>query len=261
MTFKKKYTVEDVLIKKSNSDFNNDSVIFISNLFSRTFCAEVVDYIVKNEKKIIDKYSFDSRGLVLESEDSGKLIKYFEYPFSYNRNLFGRFSESRIYKVAETLLNEDVFLFSMEIHSRISNGTPIPPHQDNAYYGLNNGKALTFYVPLNYQSPDLGGLRYCSNFFNKEYAHELSNEKGFSLVMRDKTIINKLDTLDPVFEAGDCTVHSSRSIHFANKAPSNIERGLVLRMSFFGIKDYQDPKHQKWYEEIVNKNRLANLKE
>ena len=31
-------------------------------------------------------------------------------------------------------------------------GTAIPPHQDNAYYGLEKGKALTFYIPLNSQN-------------------------------------------------------------------------------------------------------------
>ncbi len=260
MTFNKKYSFHEVFNGESNASFNSDSVIFIRNLFDKDFCGEVYQYIIHNEKKIIEKYKSDKRGLVLDHKESDQLIKYFEYPFSVNRTLFGRFSESRIYKLAEKLLNQNVYLFSMEIHSRISRGSSIPPHQDNAYYGLNNGKALTFYIPLNSQNPEEGGLRYCANKIEAQYEHEMSNEKGFSLTLKEKNLIKKFDNLDPFFSAGDCTVHSSRSVHYANEVPANIERGLVLRMSFFGINDYQNPEHQKWYNNIVNKNRIANLK-
>ena len=114
--------------------------------------AKVVDYIKINEAKIIEKYKNDKKGLVLDEFETDRRIKYFEYPFSYNRNLFGKFANSKIYKIAEVLLKEEVYLFSMEVHSRIARGTLIPPHQDNAYYGLENGKALTFYIPLNPQN-------------------------------------------------------------------------------------------------------------
>ena len=148
----------------------------------------------------------------------------------------------------------------MEIHSRISLGTSIPPHQDNAYYGLNKGKALTFYIPLNSQNPRKGGLRYCLNPTCKQFPHQKSDEKGFSLTITNKNIINELANIEPLYNAGDCTIHHSRSVHYAKDVPSNVERGLVLRMSFFGINDYQNPEHQKWYNNIVSQNRKANLK-
>ena len=107
-------------------------------------------------------------------------------------------------------MKEEVYLFSMEIHSRIALGTPIPPHQDNAYYGLENGNALTFYIPLNSQNPSDGGLRYLKNSIKKQFDHDLSSEKGFSLTIKSKDDINLLEKIDPVYEPGFCSIHHSR---------------------------------------------------
>lgn len=258
MTFNTKYNEKEVLENEAKKEFDENSVIFIKNLFQKEFCKEVKNYILKKENEIISKYSFDKKGLVLDNIKNQKLIKYFEYPFSFDRTTFGKFSQSKIYKIAENLLQDNVYIFSMELHSRIALGTIIPPHQDNAYYGLEKGKALTFYVPLDEQNPLNGGLRYCSNPIKKEYEHTISEEKGFSLTMSDNKKINDLKKLDPYYKAGDCTVHHSRSVHYANNVPANVERGLVLRMSFYSVNDKQKSDHAKWYRNIVAQNRLVN---
>ena len=254
------YQKDDVLRGKANLEFKNSSVIKINNLFDKEFCKEVLDFIEINEQNIIKSFKNDSKGLVLDELEANELIKYFEYPFSFNRNLFGKFSHSKIYKIAECLLNEEVYLFSMEIHSRIASGTIIPPHQDNAYYGLEKGNALTFYIPLNYQNPQDGGLRYLKNNINKEYNHDVSSEKGFSLTTKNENDIRLLEKIDPIYEPGDCTVHHSRSVHYAELVPPNTKRGLVLRMSFFAVNERQKKNHLEWYAKIVSKNRLENLK-
>ncbi len=255
----KYYLKDEVLDGKADLEFKENSVITIRNLFEESFCEEVVNYIQINEAKIIEQYKNDKKGLVLEGFETDRQIKYFEYPFSYNRNLFGKFANSKIYKIAEVLLREEVYLFSMEIHSRIALGTLIPPHQDNAYYGLENGSALTFYIPLNSQNPSDGGLRYLKNSVNKQFDHDLSSEKGFSLTIKSKDDIKLLEKIDPVYEPGYCSIHHSRSVHYAEKVPPKIDRGLVLRMSFFAINSKQKINHLEWYERIVNKNRLQNI--
>ncbi len=255
----KYYLKDDVLNGKADIEFKNNSVIKIKNLFDKDFCDEVFDFIKKNEQIIISRYKENKRGLVLDTFESNNLIKYFEYPFSFNRNLFGKFSNSQVYKIAEYLLKEEVYLFSMEIHSRIAMGTSIPPHQDNAYYGLEQGKALTFYIPLNFQHYHKGGLRYLKNNVLKEFEHDSSTEKGFSLTIKNKKEIKFLDKIDPVYEPGDCSIHHSSSVHYAESVPPNTKRGLVLRMSFFAVNEKQKINHIKWYEKMVEKNRLANL--
>ena len=48
-------------------------------------------------------------------------------------------------------------------------------------------------------------------------------------------------------------------VHYAEKVPPKIDRGLVLRMSFFAINSKQKINHLEWYEKIVNKNRIQNI--
>ena len=95
---------------RQTGNLRKNSVITIKNLFEKSFCEEVVNFIQINEEKIIERYKNDKKGLVLDEFETDRLIKYFEYPFSYNRNLFGKFSNSTIYKIAEVLLKEEVYL-------------------------------------------------------------------------------------------------------------------------------------------------------
>ena len=82
----------------------------------------------------------------------------------------------------------------------------------------------------------------------------------FSLTIKNRENIKSLMKIDPIYEPGDCTVHHSRSIHYAETVPPNTKRGLVLRMSLFAFNEKQKINHLEWYEKIVKKNRLENLK-
>ena len=79
------------------------------------------------------------------------------------------------------MLDSPVFLKSLEIHSRCARGTKIPPHQDNAYYGLKDGKGLTFYIPINNELASMGGLKYYKNSNYVEMKHVPSDCSGFFL--------------------------------------------------------------------------------
>ena len=65
MTFKTTYKLKDVLNGHANTEFNNNSVIKIENLFDDEFCAQIRKYILDKEEEIIEKYISDKKGLVL----------------------------------------------------------------------------------------------------------------------------------------------------------------------------------------------------
>ena len=69
---------------------------------------------------------------------------------------------NKIINLASKLLDTDVFLRSMKFILEVLD-QQTPPHQDNGYYGLINSDALTFYIALNKQSADNGGLIYVPN--------------------------------------------------------------------------------------------------
>ena len=253
--FKQHFDYNNLNIDQVKESFKNNSAIQISNLFPKELCKKTYEFIVKNEKDIIKKFADDKRGLVLEKINKKNLIKYFDKPFEYKFNLFNKYLTSRLFNLSSALLNDDVYLDRAEIHSRCALGTPIPPHQDNAYFGLKGGKSLTFYISLNKQFPNQGGLRYYKIPIDDTKIHVASDQPGFSLTVKDKNFEN-LEIFNPQYEIGDCSIHHSTSIHFADDVPENSKRVVVLRLAIHGINDYVKENHAKWYKKMVEMNRI-----
>jgi len=237
--------------------FERHSVVFANDLFEESLCHQALDYFLLNEQSIIHNYSHDYTKLVLDNNDecSTPSIKYFECPLQTNRWLFGRFLTSTVFDVAKFLLGGDpICLFSVEIHSRGPNGSPIPLHQDNAYYGLEQAKGITFYIALNNQSSDNGGLRYISTRRGVHYDHIASSEKAFSLTTSTPIRGTELFT---DYKPGFCSIHSGSSAHYASSVPSTASRSIALRLSLYSLHDKIRPDHKQWYDEMVRRNRLA----
>ena len=252
------FNINDVLKENAKECFLSSSSIKVENLFKPILCEEACIFIKKNEQNIINKYSKDKKGLTLDLINNQKFIKYFEYPFYENSKLFGKFITSDIFKISEYLLGEPVYLKSLEVHSRCALGSLIPPHQDNAYYGLKNGRGLTFYIPINNELAKMGGLQYFKNPSDYELVHEPCNSSGFSLTVKEKNL--NFDIFSPDYQPGDCTIHHSRSIHFANDVPFNAQRSLVVRISVYSLDETEKDGHLDWYKNMIKRNRefIAN---
>jgi len=239
----------------SIATFERQSVLFLSNLYDASVCSCALDHFLIREQEIIQTYHDDPRGLSCELINGIQTVKYFEYPLHFAPKVYGRFVNSEVLKLATKLLGRDVYLVSCEIHSRSGGGTEIPSHQDNAYYGLSNGHALTVYVALNSQSPANGGLQYIENPISEELEHKPSASKAFSLQIADMGAIASRPRLSFSYSAGDCTIHHSRSIHFASIAPPETQRAIVLRMTFYAESERIRDGHDLWYASMIATNR------
>lgn len=246
----------DVYSNKNKVEFINNGVIKYPNFLDTFLCKKMVDYLEIHESEIIKRFKDRKRFLSTEIYKNKEYIKYFEFPLEENAELFGKAVNSKMFEISKNFLNCDVRLKSVEIHSRFPGCSPIPKHQDNAYYGLNLGKALTFYIALNPQEYYNGGLVYIKNNIEKEYEHKSCKTSGFSLVISDKEKISNQE-IKYKFLSGDCSIHHSRSIHFASAVPENTERGWVLRTSLYAEKDELRPKHKDWYLKMIESNRLS----
>jgi len=238
------------------SRFKETSVLFVPCAFSPAMCLDAKQYILNNESSIIDKYRSDKRSLVCETVEGVNFIKYFEHPFHYDALFFGRFLTSTILNSASFLLEEEARFVSAEIHSRFPGASEIPPHQDNAYYGLEDGKAVTFYISLDHQNPDGGGLQYLANNIHNEFSHTNSSLPGFSLQIADQSSFNSFSSFLPVYSPGDCTIHHSRSIHFATSVPLTFPRSFVFRFSFYSSSSIVRLGHAEAYQKAITLNRL-----
>ena len=242
-------------IKRS---FSLNSAIQIKNFISNNLCKETEKFLLENEKDIIEKYKNDKRGLVVDYVNSEPFIKYFDKPLEYNFNLFQKFLTSNLFSLSKKLIGKDVYLKGFEIHSRCALGTSIPSHQDNAYFGLKDGNSLTFYISLNPQDHNNGGLRYYKIPKGITYDHKPSILPGFSLEINDKYCKN-LNIFDPVYHPGDCTIHHSTSIHFASEVPKEAKRVVVVRIYLHATDEYVKDGHEVWYKKMIELNRKRNF--
>ena len=248
------FSIQNILHNHTKKSFSEYSAIKVSNLIDRKICDKACDYIYKNEERLIDQYKNDKKGLTVDLINKKKYIKYFEYPLKENGGLFGQFVTSDIFKIAEHLLESKVFLKSVEVHSRCAKGTAIPPHQDNAYYGLKNARGLTFYIPINKEYANMGGLKYFKNPYSLELEHKPCDSSGFSLTVTNLKDVT-FETFNPNYSPGDCTIHHARSIHFADEVPINAERSLVVRISLYSLSDELKKGHSEWYSAMIKRNR------
>ena len=247
---------DNLCFEKLIKVFTENSVIQINKLISKDICLNAYKYFLTNEQKIIDKYIKDSRGLVLDNVDGNSFIKYFEYPLAESFKTFGPFINNHLFKISEILLGSAVYLRSMEIHTRGEGSTDIPAHQDNSYYGLKKSNALTFYVALNAQSANSGGLTYIPNQQGDEYLHKASESKAFSLCIDNKKLPKVINHFGPSYSSGDCTIHHSHSIHYAKEIlDADCDRSIVVRLTFFGVDSEIRCGHEEWYKKMVSLNR------
>lgn len=237
--------------------FKKNSILHLKEFIPKSICRQARNYFLDNESSIIRDYSQYPRGLVAEKIGNTQLIKYFEYPIHFNAFLYGRFLTSDLFAIANQLLEAPVRYVSAEIHTRFSGASEIPMHQDNAYYGLIHGQALTFYIALDRQLPSCGGLKYISNPITDELIHVPCNSTAFSLAIKDKDLTLGRDIIQIPFEPGDCTIHHSRSIHFADPVPLNSERSTVFRISLYSTIDSKRKGHDEWYKNIISQNRSS----
>lgn len=251
--------IKDLSVKTINKNknlFNQNSVITLKGIVSKKLIDESLDFLQKEELKIIKKYCEDKRGLVIENIENKNYIKYFEHPLALNFSLFGRFLTSNLINCCEELLEDRVYLRSVEIHCRNPGGTSIPMHQDNAYYGLKNGKACTIFIPLNKTLISQGDLTYITNKVGNEYSHNSSNESAFSLEINqnDKKKLKKQNKIHEI-DISDAFVHHSHSVHYADEVPIDSTRTWAVRITLFGLADHIKVGHQDWYNEVVKRNR------
>ena len=238
------------------NDFKKNSVIQVNKIIDKYICNNALDYFLSNEKNIIKKYQEDTKGLVLDQIGGDSYIKYFEYPLSESYKFFGPFINNNVINLASNLLGINVFLRSMEVHTRGPGSSDIPPHQDNGYYGLVDSKALTFYIALNPQSSKNGGLTYIPNRQGVEFTHVGSKSKAFSLCIRNIDLPKNVKNFEPNYSTGDCTIHHSNSIHFAEPINfAKIDRSIVVRLSFFPMNIKIKEGHFENYQNLLKKNR------
>tara|TARA_Y100000591_G_C21782383_1_gene671839 strand:+ start:272 stop:979 length:708 start_codon:yes stop_codon:yes gene_type:complete len=195
------------MIINLKSNFKKNGIAIQKKIFPLKLIKEA-----KNELKKINLKKKNNH-IVLDKNFKIKYIK--DLDFHYN--FFKKFINSRLLLTAKELLNENVYVVNVGLHSKTGkDSTLTPAHQDNFYWSRKPANALTAYIALTKQSKKNGVISYLLGSHKKGVLkHKKSKIRGFSSFISDKNILKK-KFFSPKLKPGDVVFHHCNTIHRAN---------------------------------------------
>lgn len=224
--------IPKLITKKQVDNLKKTVVKFLSKV-DKNYGKKNVNFLVnlKNEKII---HSFH------KISDS-KIIKKFA-------------TQKKFYKITEKIIESKSKFRKCELFAKPSKiGIKSPPHQDNFYWCLKNGKSLTFWIALDKSNKKNGAMYYYNGSHKLGLvSHVASNIKGSSQTIKDKKKLKKYKKITPTLNIGDALVHDSHIIHGSTNNNSKNNR-MALTIQFQALKCRIDSKRQKIYLNSLNK--------
>ena len=130
------------------------------------------------------------------------------------------------------LLNENSKFVDSELFAKPAlGGLPSPDHQDNYYWAVKDGNALTLWIALDKVSKKNGPVHYynCSHNYGL-LEHKPSFMKGSSQRIKNEKFIKKLKKETPTLNPGDALIHNCLTVHGSGKNLTNKpRRGWTLQ--------------------------------
>ena len=176
-------------------------------------------------------------------------------------------NNKKIKELVKILLGNNFSEFGSELFAKPAKyGLPVPIHQDNKYWCLNNGNALTMWIALNKSTKKNGGVFYFKGSHKLGiFEHEPSFAPGSSQKIKYEDGLVRYKKQLPELNIGDCIIHHCYVAHGSNDNKSNLPRtGLTLR--FKGEKTAVRNDVKKSYEQELKlqlqtrKNSINNSK-
>ena len=149
------------------------------------------------------------------------------------------------------LNSKEEFIASELFAKPAKKGLPSPIHQDNFYWCVKGGNALTVWIALDDVSSTNGGIQYYSKSqILGVVKHEPSYAKGSSQKVSNLKNYSNFNKVCPTLKAGDALFHHSEIMHgSARNYSGKRRRGLT-----FQFKDFYAT-----YDIKLKKNYLKSL--
>ena len=244
------------LNSKDISFFFQHGWLKVSSLFSKKEIEIIERKINSFFKKHISKYDGRDINYADNSKDINKINSFHKlHDLTWIKKLSGmkKITDS----TKQLIKSKNIELRGSEYFAKPKKiGLPVPVHQDNFYWNVIGGKALTIWIALSRSSKENGALFYFDKSHKEGvFDHVSSFAKGSSQKIRNKKILKNFKKIMPVLKKGDVLFHHCEIIH---GSPSNksfySRKGLTFQ--FKNKKSKYDKKLIKRYE----KNLLKQIK-
>ena len=221
-----------------------------------------INEIFKNLEKIeksLKKFKFRKRDVNLVNGKINSMHGLTRY-----NNYFKNFSKNQdILKLCAKLLESKPEFREAEYFAKpAKQGLKSPMHQDNFYWNVKGGNALTMWFALEKSTKKNGGVKYIPKTHKLGVvSHVPSYAPGSSQKVSDKIIRKYKKYIIPNLNPGDVLIHHSQVIHGSDSNKSNkSRRGLTLQFKdkfskydYIAIKRYENSLN-KQIKKRLNKN-------
>jgi len=235
-------------LQKIKNSFDDDGYIYLKNIFNKN----KIKSIKKNLFYFLDKKKNSLRKREIHYASNTKLINsvhHLKWPYiKIFRN------NKKIIKIVKYLFQDKIKNFGAEVFAKPAKfGMPVPVHQDNYYWNVNNSKGLTVWIALDKCTKKNGALFYYKKSQNIGLLkHKASYAPGTSQVLKNKKILKNFKKITPELNIGDVLIHHCLIIHGSQKNQRNRDRaGLTMR--YIGRSSKIDNSKKKEYEKVLKK--------
>ena len=145
------------------------------------------------------------------------------------------------------LLNGPLVVMAVESFNKSARvGSPVPPHQDNAYFCQQPADVLTVWIALDPATDENGAVEYFLGSHHELWPHVPSGVKGNSMGLVESPALSQFPVFLGSVEAGDVLIHHCQTIHRSQPNRSDRPR-LSLVIVYRGAHTRTDESLQAVY--------------
>ncbi len=208
--------------KKDFENIKKDHFIVKRNVISFRELKKLNEEFNKVSKKINNKRD-------LHLFEKGKLTTISSI---HNIHLYSKFYKNFIKKSGLSKLVQIIYgskskrIFNSSLFAKPAKiGLETKPHQDNAFFNLSKGEALTCWMPINKSTKKNGTMYYYKNSgVLGDLKHAPKGNLGASMSVKNLKPLKKFKKVFVNVNKGDCIIHNALVVHGSKKNVSKFSR-------------------------------------
>ncbi|WP_432798324.1 phytanoyl-CoA dioxygenase family protein [Poriferisphaera sp. WC338] len=234
--------------------FKQDGYVLMEALFTADEIVEINQNIQRVFAEVLP--SMPSELIYYEDPEDKSTLKQLQYFHEYDDYFHKLFTEGRVRKLAECLLEGEVVPKNIQWFNKPPKvGQPTPPHQDGFYFKLNPCEAITMWLALEPVDEENGCVRYIpGSHMEGMRAHNDTNLIGFSQGIIDYGDGDRREEIAFPAQPGTLLAHHALTIHRADGNSSPTRTRQALGFIFYAARAIEDKAaHEAYLKKLKEK--------